>query len=104
MDAKRYRPSIGTDHHGLCDVLEMREDSAGQYVSYADYCKLRAALADMAGEVRELVEAAIPALAELRNYRDDCEDYEAPENVPELEATIANLDAALAKHTHQEKP
>lgn len=34
---KRYSPHIGTDHHGLTDVAEMREDATGNYVRLADY-------------------------------------------------------------------
>lgn len=47
--------------------------------------------------VAELIEASRPALIELRAYRDDCESYEAPELVNELEETTDRFAAALAR-------
>ena len=60
----------------------------------------RAAHADLSGEVRELVEKG-QALAAI--VRKQCGGYTSGPGFDALNAAI-ELDAALAKFTHQEKP
>lgn len=92
----RYIANRGTNHQFISCVTPevfgddeaIRKSQVG--AGWLDLLEARAAVA-------ELIDASRPALEELRAYISDCEDYEAPELVDELEATTARFEAALAR-------